>query len=333
MHARRALVALGASLVLGSAAWGVAALWYFDPASPALRATLASAFAVAALVCVAAFLLGRWRWPALTAYAVLFAIVVGGWQAIEPSNSRDWVPESERLAHATIDGERITLHNIRNFDYRSETDFTPAYYDRTFDLRRLDSVDLVAAYWMGPAIAHVFLTFGFGGTDYVAISIEARKERGEGYSSVRGFFRQYELHYVVADERDVIRVRTNYRRDPPEDVYLYRLRGTSQAARRLFLDYLAEINRLQRRPAFYNTLTTNCTSNIWLHSRVNPEYLPYSWKLLASGYVPELLYEHGKLDTRLPFAELQRRSRIDPRVVAAGDARDFSRRIRQGLPH
>ena len=213
-----------AVLLLGSALWGVAALWYFDHASLALRATLASAFGIASLLCLAAVLATQWRWHALIVYAVLFAIVLWRWLAIEPSNDRDWQVEGARLAYATIDGERITLHNIRNFAYRTETDFTPAYYDKTFDLSSLDSVDVVAVYWMGPAIAHVFLTFGFAGKDYLAISIEARKERDEGYSSVRGFFRQYELHYVVADERDVIRVRTNYRRDPPEDAYLYRLR-------------------------------------------------------------------------------------------------------------
>jgi hypothetical protein len=325
----RAVITGLAVLMFGSAAWSVAALWFFDHASLALRATLASAFALAALVCLAGVFVDQWRWYAAPAYAVLFAIVLWGWLAIEPSNDRDWLPENARLAYATIDGERITLHNIRNFTYRSETDFTPAYYDKTFDLRSLDSADLVASYWMGPSIAHVFLTFGFGGKDHVAISIEARKQRDEGYSSVRGFFRQYELQYVVADERDVIRLRTNYRRDPPEEVYLYRLRGDPEAARRVFLDYLAEINRLKERPEFYNTLTTNCTSNIWLHSRVNPEHLPDSWKLLASGHVPELLYEHGKLDTSVPFAELQRRSLINARAVAAGDAEDFSRRIRQ----
>jgi len=274
----------------------------------------------------------QWRWRALIAHGVLFAIVLWRWQAIEPSNDRDWQPESARVAYATIDGERVTLHNIRNFTYRTETDFTPAYYDKTFDLRSLDSVDVVASYWMGPSIAHIFLTFGFSDNGHVAISIEARKERDEGYSSVRGFFRQYELHYVVADERDVIRVRTNHRRDPPEQVYLHRLRGTADEARNLFLEYVAEINRLKDHPEFYNTLTTNCTTNIWLHTRVNAERLPFSWKLLASGYVPELLYEHDRLDTSLPFAELQRRSLINPRAVAAGQAEDFSRRVRQGLP-
>src|SRR6185312_7805305 len=132
--------------------------------------------------------------------------------------------------------------------YRTETDFTPRYYDRAFDLKQLDSVDMFAAYWMGPAIAHVFLSFGFTDGRHVAISIEARKERGEGYSSVQGFFRQYELYYAVGDERDIVRLRTNYRRDPPEHVYLYRLHGPLVNGRRLFLEYLRRINRLRDHP-------------------------------------------------------------------------------------
>jgi hypothetical protein len=318
-------------LVLGSAGWGVLALYYFDHASLALRATLAAAFALVSLLALAGLAVPQWRGYALAAYAAVFAVLLWRWHALEPSNDRDWKPENERLAYATFAGDQVTLRNIRNFDYRSETDFTPAYFDRTLDLKQLDSVDLIASYWMGPAIAHVFLSFGFAG-EHVAISIEARSERDEGYSSIKGFFRQYELFYVVADERDVIRVRTNYRRDPPEDVYLYRLRGSRDDARRLFLEFLAGINRLKESPEFYNTLTTNCTSNLWLHSLVVPGPLPYSWKILASGYTPEFLYEKGRLDTSLPFADLRRRSRINDPAKAADKAEDFSRRIRAHLP-
>ena len=184
---------------------------------------------------------------------------------------------------------------------------------------------------MGPAIAHVFLSFGFG-DDHVAVSVEARKERGEGYSSVQGFFKRYELIYVVGDERDLIRVRTNYRRDPPEDVYLYRVRGPVENARRLFLEYVRAINALRERPRFYDTLTTNCTTTILLHTRVNPGHLPLSWKVLLSGHAAEYVYERGRLDTSLPFEELQRRSRINDAARAADRAPDFSRRIRAGLP-
>ena len=325
---RLAGLGLAGLVLLGAAVWGVLALVYFDHAPDIWRTGLACAFAVASVATLVAFASSRWRWRALAAYATLFALLLWRWEAIEPSNDRDWQPEGAVLAQASIDGDRVTVRNIRNFDYRSETDFTQAYYDKTFDLRQLDAVDLVAVYWMGPAIAHVFLSFGFG-NDHLAISIEARKERGEGYATLPGFFRQYELMYVVADERDVIRLRTNYRRDPPEAVHVYRLAGTAETRRRLFLDYVRQIDALARTPEFYNSLTTNCTSNIWLHARVNPGHVPYSWKILASGYVPEYLYENGRLDTRVPFEELQKESLVNPRAQAADQAPDFSRRIRQ----
>jgi len=326
-----ALVLLGL-LMLGMSVWGVLALVYWDHANPLLRRGLAVAYAVAALLLITAFALRRRRWTAVAAFVALFVLLVAGWSAIEPSNDRDWVPENAVLAWASIDGDRVTLHNIRNFDYRSETDFTPGYYDRTFDLRQLDEVDLLASYWMGPTIAHVFLSFGFADGNHVAVSIETRRERGEGYSSLRGFFRQYELYYAVGDERDLVRLRTNYRRDPPEQVYLYRVRGSAANARQLFLDYVRELNALRDHAEWYNTLTTNCTSAIWLHSRVNPGHVPYSWKILLSGHVPEYLYEQGKLDTSVPFEELQRRALINPLAASADQAADFSARIRASLP-
>ncbi|HYA39513.1 MAG TPA: DUF4105 domain-containing protein [Candidatus Methylomirabilis sp.] len=318
-------------VLFGMAGWGVLALYYFDHKSLALRTGLAAAFALASLIGLVGFALPRWRWRAFAVYLALFAVVLFSWRAIEPSNDRDWQPDVAVLPYASIDGDRVTVHNIRNFDYRTETDFTPGYYDKTFDLRKLDGVDLIATYWMGPAIAHIFLSFDFQG-DHLAISIETRKERGEGYSTVQGFFRQYELYYVVADERDVIRLRTNYRKNPPEDVYIYRLRGSIDNGRRLFLQYMDEVNALKDRPEWYNTLTTNCTTAIWMHTRINPGHPPLSWKVLVSGYLPEYLYEIGKLDTSLPFAELQRRAHINARAQAADKAADFSRQIRAGLP-
>jgi len=326
-----ALVLL-AVLMLGMSAWGVLALLYWDHATPLLRNALAAAYAGAALILIGAFALRRPRWQALAAFMALFALLLACWSAIEPSNHRDWVPENAVLAYASIDGDRVTLHNIRNFDYRSETDFTPAYYDHTFDLRQLDAVDLFASYWMGPTIAHVFLSFGFADGNHVAISIETRRQRGEGYSSVKGFFRQYELYYVVGDERDLVRLRTNYRRNPTEQVYLYRLRGSADNARRLFLEYAHQLNALKEHAEWYNTLTTNCTSAIWLNSRVNPGRIPYSWKILLSGHVPEYLYEQGRVDTSVPFEELRRRALINPLAQAADGAADFSQRIRAALP-
>jgi hypothetical protein len=181
---------------------------------------------------------------------------------------------------------------------------------------------------MGPAIAHTFMSFAFPGSEHIAISIETRKEKGESYSTLKGFFRQYELYYVVADERDVIRLRTNYRRDPPEDVYVYRVQGPIENGREVFMEYVRQINALAARAKFYNTLTTNCTTVIWTNTLVNSGHLPFSWKILASGYVPEYLYESGRLDTSVPFEELRRRAHVNARARAADAAPDFSRRIR-----
>ncbi len=327
MIAFTGLVLLGI-LAAASGIWAALLLLYAGPQNSGLNTALAAAAAVMSLLTLASLFIRRWRWRMLTAHFTMFGLLLAWWATLAPSNDREWQPDLARLAHATIDGDRVTVHNIRNVDYRSEFDYTLAWYDKSFDLRKLEGVDLVAVYWMGPAIAHIFVSFAFAGGDHLAISIEARKEKGEGYSTLKGFFRQYELYYVVADERDVIRLRTNYRQDPPEDVYVYRMRGSVDNGRRLFTAYINKINDLSRSPEFYNTLTTNCTTNIWVHSKVNPEHPPFSWKILASGYVPQYLYETGKLDTRLPFAELQRSAYVNLQAKRADGAPDFSQRIR-----
>lgn len=316
-------------LTITTGSWGALALAFAGPDSDMVRIILAIAFAIVSLATLIAFGFRRWHWQALAGYFSLFILVLVWWFSIEPSNERDWQVDVAVLPYATIEGNLITVHNIRNFDYRSENVYIPAYYDKRFDLSKLEAVDMIAVYWMGPAIAHIFLSFAFADDNYLAISIETRKEKGEDYSTIKGFFRQYELIYVVADERDVIRLRTNYRQNPPEDTYIYRVSGPIENGRRLFLEYMRKINALKAKPEFYNALTTNCTTSIWLNTRVNPTHPPFSWKILASGYLPELLYEHGKLKTYgLTFPELQQLSHINARAQAADDAVDFSRRIR-----
>jgi hypothetical protein len=326
-------IALAAAIVTAIAAslWCAGAFYFAGPGDVYVRITLAIVAFTAGMAIAITLCFRRSRPQAVVLLCVALVAFAAWWSTVRPSNARDWQTEVAVLPHATIDGNVVTVHNIRNFDYRSEHDFSPGYYDRSFDLRRLDSVDLVSVYWMGPAIAHVFVSFGFG-DDHVAISIEARKERAEGYSTLGGFFRQYELIYIVGDERDLIRLRTNYRRDPPEDVYLYRVRAPIENGRRLFLEYMNAINSLVEQPRFYNTLTSNCTNVILVHSRVNPDHLFYSWKILLSGYTAEYVYDAGKLDRSLPFAELKRRSKINDTAAAADQAADFSRRIRAALP-
>jgi hypothetical protein len=317
-----------ALLIAGVTLWAIGVL-YFSPLLPeAWRLYAAGGYATLTIL-VFLFLPHRGR-TAIGALAV-FAILVILFFRIPASNDRDWQPEVAMTPYATINGEMITIHNVRNFDYRTETDFTPRWETRTYDLNKLDGADIIAVYWAGKAIAHIMVSFDFGGKDHLAVSIETRKEKGESYSTLAGFFRQYELYYVVADERDVIRVRTTYRQ-PQEDVYVYRTRAPVRNVRRIFLDYVKTMNELRVRPAYYNTLTTNCTTSIVFHTRMNPESPPLSWKVLLSGYVPDYLYELGKIDTTKPFSELEKLSHVNARAHAADKDPAFSQRIRQGLP-
>jgi len=308
-------------------AWAAGALYYSGAPAP-LRGILAIGFAVATALAFAVF---PRRGRTLAGFLIVFAALVAGWLSISASNDRDWQPEVAVAPWATIDGDIVTVHGVRNFDYRTETDFTPHWEDRTYDVRKLDSVDLIAVYWAGRAIAHVMVSFGFAGKDYLAVSIETRKARGQAYSTIAGFFKQYALVYIAADERDLIGVRTTYRQ-PQEDVYVYRVRGPRENLRRFFLDYLKGMNELREHPRFYNTLTTNCTTGVLLHTRVNQGSVPWSWKILLSGYVPAYAYERGRLDTSLPFPELERLARVNERARAAGKDPAFSQRIRAGVP-
>jgi Domain of unknown function (DUF4105) len=260
--ARAALILLISIVMAVMTVWGALAMYYSNLPGEGLRIILAVVFALFGVAMLVWYLLSAKRFRPCFAFLAVFLLLVAWWSTIPASQDRDWAPEYAKLAYATINGDLVTIHNIRNFDYRTETDFTPRYYTKTFDLRQLDSVDVIASYWMGDAIAHIFLSFGFSGKDFIAISIETRRQRHQSYSTVAGFFKQYELFYVVADERDLIRLRTNYRKDPPEDVYIYRTRAPADNARRLFLDYIREINSLAKKPEFYNALTTNCTTSI-----------------------------------------------------------------------
>ena len=315
-------------VVTGTTLWGIGAL-YFSPLLPAAWRPYGAGVYAASTLLVCLFLPRRGR--TAVGALVVFGLLVILFLQIPASNNRDWQPEVAVTPYATINGDLVTIHGVRNFDYRTETDFTPRWEDRTYDLSKLDSADVVAVYWAGKAIAHIMLSFGFEGKDYLTVSIETRKEKGESYSTLAGFFRQYELVYIVADERDVIGVRTTYRQ-PQEDVYVYRTRAPVRNIRRIFLDYVKTMNEMRERPRFYNTLTTNCTTSILMHTRMNPESPPMSWKVLLSGYVPDYLYDLGRIDTTKPFAELEKLSRVNERAHAADKDPAFSQRIRGGLP-
>ena len=308
--------------------WAALAIYYSNLPGEHLRLGLSGIFALAT---VAAFLFLPKRGRTLVGFLAIFAVVVAWWMMIPASNTRKWQREVARAPYAVIEGNLITIHDIRSFNYRTETDFDAVYYDKTFDLTKLDSLDLIGVYWMGDAIGHIMLSFGFQGKDFITFSIETRKEQGEDYSTIKGFFKQYELIYIAGDERDLIRVRTDFRK-PQEDVYLYRLRATPERVQNLFMEYIQRINRMKQRPEWYNTLTTNCTTNIIYHMKAAGARARYNWKILLSGYAPQYAYELGALDTRIPFEELRRRSYINPKAHAIGSDQEFSRKIREGLP-
>lgn len=314
--------------VILMAAWGVCAIYWAEPPTGMLQTVVAAAFGLGTLL---AFLVLPNRRRTLVGFLLAFAGVVAWWMSIPASNDRPWQRDVATLPYATVQGDQVTIHNIRNLNYRTETDFDVRYYDKTYDLSGLDSVDLIAVYWMGDAIAHVMITFGFQEKDFVTFSIETRKEIGEGYSTVKGFFKQYESIFIAGDERDLIRVRTDYR-NPTEDVYLYRTRMPPETARKFFMEYVQEINSLKQHAQWYNTLTSNCTVDIIRLIRDYGGRATYNWKVLLSGYTPLYAYEMGGLDTSIPFAELRKLSYVNPRARALGDDPEFSRKLREGLP-
>ncbi|CAG7857622.1 hypothetical protein MCAMS1_02519 [biofilm metagenome] len=315
-------------LLLSTTIWAVLAVYYGDSGTDWVQIGVAGLIGLTGLTALVSLIFNKWRNAVLSVYALVFIAVFTWWFAIEPSNDRAWQQDVALLPYATIAGDAVTVHNVRKFDYRSEFDYIPAYYDQTYNLNELAGMDLYAVYWMGPAIAHTILSFNFGNNRHLAISIEARKELGEGYSAIKGFFRQYELTYIVADERDIIRLRTHFRHNPPEAVYLYPLRAKTENIRRLFLEYIRKMNKLRQHPAFYNILLDNCTTNIWFNTHVNPDHLPFSWKILVSGYVPEFLYESNALDNRISFEEWQRLAYINPVALTLPPSADFSHEIR-----
>jgi hypothetical protein len=318
-------VVLSVTVVVG-VAWGALALWFDGPSSRVLGATMCVTLGFTSLLLAA---LVRPFLRGLLAAILPVVVVALWWASIVPSNSRNWSPDVARTARAVFQDSSVTIQNVRNFKYQSESDYDPRWETRTYDLDRIRGVDLFLSFWGPTRIAHTIASWDFDDGEHLAISIETRKQKGQSYSAVRGFFRQYELYYVVADERDLVGLRTNYR---GEQVYLYHIRASASQARALLVDYLNEVNRLADHPQWYNALTQNCTTSIRGHVQNTGAGGQLDWRLLVNGYLDQLLYERGQIDTRLPLDELRARSNITERAKAAGDSPDYSARIRQGLP-
>ncbi len=310
------------------ATWGALALWIRAPLSPAWKCAIVLAWIVAALAGIAGLASHTWR-PGLYVYCVALVALLAWWLRIRPSNDRPWIPEVARQTHGKVEGNAVTLHNVRNFEWRSRTDFIPRWETRRYSLDDLQSVDVALSYWGRPAIAHALVSFGFDGDDHVVFSVEIRRKQEDRFSEIGGFFKAYELSVIASTEADSLRVRTNVR---GEDSYLYRVHMPEGAARELFVAYVDAANRLQTTPRFYHTLTANCTTIVFQMARRIVPGLPMDYRQLLSGYLPEYLFKLDALRGAASADEYRRLGRYTDRARATTDPADFSRNIRRGVP-
>lgn len=317
--------ALWFSVRAGVVGWAALALYFSSLPWPALRLCLALAFVV--LGVWALWLARTWRGPLL--FGLAYVAVLALYVSIQPSHDRHWRPEVAVMPRAIIEGDRVRFTGVRDFEYRSVDDFTPRYVEREVSLSHLIAVDFYLSFWMQGPIGHTFVSFVFDNAPPVCISIEARPELGEGYAPIASLFKQFELIYVVGDERDLVRLRTNYRN---EDVFLYRLAITRESALRLFRIYLKRINELADHAEFYHLLSNSCTINIVRYANAAGRKGRFEIRHYLNGLIDGYLYDTGRLDTSLPFETLRERSQINQAAQAADDAPDFSDRIRKSLP-
>ena len=327
MAGKITLIAIAALVAFVSGAWGTLALWYQLPGGTVSRTAGSTAWAIVVIALVT-LAISRRSWLPLAAYALIYASLLLWWTNIVPSNQRLWTDDVSRLLSGTVNGNMVTLNNVRDFTWRTDDDYDARWETRHYDLDQLKSADAVLSYWGSRAIAHAMISFGFTDGSHVVFSVEIRKRRGERYSTLGGFFKQFESILVAADERDIIRVRTNVR---GEDDYLYPLQLSQPVLRSLFLSYVRQADALQSTPAFYNTITSNCTTMVYRMARHIDPGLPHDVRLLLTGYLPSYLYKVGVVDRSVSLDELTRRGRITDRAKSSATNDNFSRAIRERL--
>ena len=307
--------------------WSAVAIYFISLPNVQLALIASGVFTIA--IPLTFFFLAN-RHVALSIILLLYVGVIIGWNNMRPSNDRTWMPSVAKSPYATHKGSTIDIYNIRNFDYQIEHDFIENYYDKTFNLDKLESLSFILSYWDGgTAVAHTILSFGFKNGDYLAVSAETRLEKGEPQEFIPGFFNQYEMIYVLADERDIIRLRTNFRK---EEVFLYPTRLNKEEVRQVFDVIIARVNKLYYQAEFYNTLTQNCFTSLRSDFRViAPPKKRFDWRILANGYADQMLHENGTIDTDLSFPEAKKHFHINQYVSDDNSPDDFSLRIRPNL--
>ena len=321
---RSVLGALVGVVVFLSGAWGALALWYQLPGGSVGRTLGSVVWALLVVALVALAISRRSLWP-LAGYGLAMLALLIWWWNIHPSNNRVWADDVAHLLRGEVHGHRVTLHNVRDFDWRSDSDYDARWETRDYDLDHLVSADAILSYWDSRAIAHAMISFGFDDGRHVVFSVEIRKKKGEAFSEIGGFFKQFEMILVAADEHDIVRVRTNVR---GEDDYLYPMTLERDTMRALFLSYVEAANRLAERPAFYNTITSNCTTLVYRMARQLNPGLPMDIRLLLTGYLQGYLRDNGAIDASQP-ADVQRAAaRITDKARRTGPTDDFSRAIR-----
>lgn len=321
------LVPLGIAVLLVSL-WGAAALWFKLPLPDPLRWAVSLGYLALGLMTLVR-LFGPRRMVWLGFFAAAAVATVLWWISLVPPTEGDWAPELARQVTGEIEGDTLTLHDVRAFDWRSTTDFTEAWVDREYDLSTLSTTDLFMSYWAGPAMAHMIVSFGFTDGRYLAWSIEVRRSADGSFDPVADFFKANPVVIVASEERDVIGLRTNIR---GESVQMFRLRMPPERARQLLAEYVRVSNGLAASPVYFNSLFTNCSFTVLRMARAIGIEFPLDWRLIANGYVPDYLYDHGALNDALPLEELTALGSITPRASAAGLTGRYSETIREGVP-
>jgi Domain of unknown function (DUF4105) len=314
-------------LILGFSVWGAGATHYEFPGGNAARVVAPAVVGLLGLLAAIGVFLKRVR-PALALFAVATLGLLVWWGTILPSNDREFAPEVSRLMTGRFDGESLTVANVRDFEWRSSTDFTPRWKDESYDLDSIRSIDLFMTYWMGPKIAHPIVSFGFADGRRLAFSIEIRRRKYQEFSTIGGFFKQFDLIFIGADERDLLGLRERNN----EKILLFHLRAGPEEAHALLTEYLAQANSLAEAPQFYNTVTANCTTEIFLLLRRLTNRFPLDWRIILNGFLPEYLYDHDVLNRAFGIEELRQLGDVSGRFRQGVDSVAFSSALREGVP-